>query len=125
MSGEIIGDFEKNVFGYRIQKEGLSYNLPYKAMVGRPVKTPEEGFKHFVTQKLKGTKVKASGDEVVDIIAEVKYDGERTQIHYENGEVNLFSRNFDSQNKKFWLLKERLELFFEKCRSQQFSLFKW
>ena len=94
-------------------------------MVGRPVKTPEEGFKHFVTQKLKGTKVKASGDEVVDIIAEVKYDGERTQIHYDNGEVNLFSRNFDSQNKKFWLLKERLELFFEKCRSQQFSLFKW
>lgn len=78
LSGEIIGDFEKNVFGYRIQKDGLSYNLPYKAMVGRPVKTPQEGYKHFVTQKLKGKKVKATGDEDVDIIAEVKYDGERT-----------------------------------------------
>ena len=48
-----------------------------------------------------------------DLIVEVKYDGERTQIHFENGKVNLFSRNFDSQNKRFWLLKQRLELFFE------------
>ena len=36
----------------------------------------------------------------------------------------MFSRNFDSQNKKFWLLRERLQLFFEKC-NQDFQLYKW
>ena len=47
-------------------------------MVGRPVKTGEEGFNHFVTQNLKGSGKKPSGSERIDIVAEVKYDGERT-----------------------------------------------
>lgn len=41
-------------------------NIPLKPMVGRPVASAQEAFDHF--QK----------DGKVDIIAEVKYDGERT-----------------------------------------------
>lgn len=74
-------------------------------MVGRPFKSAAEVLAHF------------SKRGPIDLIAEIKYDGERTQIHYENGEVNLFSRNFESQNKKFWLLKERLELHFERQKT--------
>lgn len=40
----------------------------------------------------------AKTPDTIDLIAEVKYDGERTQVHYQNGQVNLFSRNFESQN---------------------------
>jgi len=90
-------------------------------MVGRSVKTPEEAADHFLTLRNKKLQEEST---LIDIIAEVKYDGERTQIHYSGGEVNLFSRNFDSQNKKFWLLRERLHLFFEKCRND-FLLYKW
>jgi len=61
----------------------------------------------------------------VDIIAEIKYDGERTQIHYRDGVVNLFSRNHKVQNQKFWLLKERLELYFKRQRESAFSPSKW
>ena len=83
----MIVDFEQNVFGYRIQlddevneKKGsgdgqLIYKVPYKAMVGRSVKTPEEAVDHFLSLRNK-----KRGDEtnLVDIIAEIKYDGERT-----------------------------------------------
>jgi len=78
-------------------------NVPFKSMVGRAVKSPEEAIETFL--KDENRKNKESQKTTVDIIAEIKYDGERTQIHYQNGEVNLFSRNFESQNKKFWLLK--------------------
>ena len=108
----LIEDFEKTVFGYMLQDK-LIYNVPFKPMVGRPFKSAAEVLTHF------------SKRGPVDLVAEIKYDGERTQIHYENGEVNLFSRNFDSQNKKFWLLKERLELHFQKQKTQEFQLFKW
>ena len=106
----LVQDFEKNIFGYRISSDSgssLLMNVPLKPMVGRPVKNAKEAVS-TLQKKKKGEEEKKS-----DLIVEVKYDGERTQIHFENGKVNLFSRNFDSQNKRFWLLKQRLELFFE------------
>ena len=76
-------------------------------MIGRPVRSNTDAIEKF-------TKLADKEQKPLDLILEVKYDGERTQIHYNNGEVNLFSRNFESQNQKFWLLKERLELHFQK-----------
>ena len=78
------------------------------------MKSPAEVFKHF-----------AKDSDKVDVIAEVKYDGERTQIHYHNGEVNLYSRNFENQNEKFWYLKNLLEENFKQQQLFQSELFKW
>lgn len=33
-----------------------------------------------------------------NVICETKYDGERTQIHYDKGKITLFSRNAEQQN---------------------------
>ena len=81
---ELLDDFEQNIFGYRIQeKSDVSViGVPLKPMVGRPAKSVEEVLKEMKP----------------DLICEIKYDGERTQIHYNDGEINLFSRNFDNQN---------------------------
>ena len=111
----MVREFEKSVFGYRIEEVTTSgeVNMPLKPMVGRAVKNASE-----VVEKL------APKEQLPDLIAEIKYDGERTQIHYNKGEINLFSRNCESQNTKFWLLKQRLELHFEKCRMHDFQVFK-
>ena len=69
-------------------------------MLGRAARNVDEAFEMLAK----------SGP--VDIIAEIKYDGERTQVHYSKGKVNLFSRNFESQNDKFWMLREKLEMHF-------------
>ena len=115
----VLGEFEEEVFGYRIRGEvtSLSACVPLKPMVGRAAKSAED-----VVEKL--LKLDTNKD-TLDIFAEIKYDGERTQIHYENGVVSLFSRNFESQNHKFSLLKQRLELYFNKCSSFDFEVFKW
>ena len=60
-------------------------------MVGRPVKNAQEAISELCKKKKKNDE-----EKLIDIIVEIKYDGERTQIHYENGKVNLYSRNFDS-----------------------------
>lgn len=98
-----IEEFERDIFGYRIGGESkVILNIPFKAMIGRPSKTADEVIEHF--QKRDKEK------KPLDLIAEIKYDGERSQIHYDGKTVNLYSRNFTSQNQKFYLLKERLEL---------------
>jgi len=35
------------------------------------------------------------------VLYEIKYDGERAQIHYNEGEISSFSRSFESQNEKY------------------------
>jgi ATP-dependent DNA ligase len=88
--------FEREIFGYRLGKlteldsEAL-YGVPIKPMLGRPAKSAKD--------------VLASLHKSVALdrlVAEFKYDGERTQIHYSGGKVKLFSRNCDSQKDKFW-----------------------
>lgn len=78
-----------------------------KPMLGRPAKTFQEFYK--LTKKFRREK-----DDY--IIAEYKYDGERTQIHFDATSttgVSLFSRNFDKQNEKFWLLVDKLNDYFK------------
>lgn len=47
------------------------------------------------------------------VLCEIKYDGERAQIHYENGKIFSFSRNFEIKNEKFPNLLENLKKHFE------------
>ena len=73
-----LEDFERNIFGYRIQKLHLMpdspkavYNVPIKSMVGRAAKDAED------VLKVLGKEVDRSS-----LVADFKYDGERTQLHY-------------------------------------------
>ena len=43
------------------------------------------------------------------VICETKYDGERTQIHYNKGEITLFSRNAEQQNVNYPELTEEIK----------------
>ena len=75
-------------------------------MVGRAAKDAED------VLKVLGKKVDRSR-----LVADFKYDGERTQLHVQRQpsgpSLKMFSRAFDSQNSKFWhlegLLKQRLQ----------------
>lgn len=43
------------------------------------------------------------------ILCEIKYDGERAQIHYEKDKIFSFSRNFELQNEKYRNLLDKLK----------------
>ncbi|CDW85574.1 dna ligase [Stylonychia lemnae] len=51
-------------------------------------------------------------------LAEFKYDGERTQIHFDGEKVTLYSRNFEMQDKKFQLLKNQLQQYLLERKSK-------
>ena len=75
-------------------------------MTGRGAKSPSD----LLTTAL-GKNVDRSR-----LIADYKYDGERTQIHYfasvqRQKRMSMFSRNFDRQNSKFW----HFESLFTEC----------
>lgn len=72
-------------------------------MLGKPARDSEEVLKLL----------KKYIDGEGELVAEYKYDGERTQIHFDGEQVNMFSRNFDTQNRKFWLLQEKLQEYFK------------
>jgi ATP-dependent DNA ligase len=38
------------------------------------------------------------------LTADYKYDGERTQIHWDQTSLSMFSRSCDDQKAKFWSL---------------------
>lgn len=98
---DFINYFESEVFGYSIRSE-TKFGLPSRVMLGRAAKSADEVVQMFTTKGYK--------QAVVDF----KYDGERTQIHYDPNEVKdkkvrMFSRNFESQDAKFSRLKQQLE----------------
>lgn len=67
-------------------------------MIGRAAKNPQdvlESLNKKVNQK--------------NLIAEYKYDGERTQIHWDRAKLSMFSRNCDTQETKFWDLFNQIE----------------
>ena len=65
-------------------------------MKGRPIDDISEIFN--VLKKFDGK-----------VLCEIKYDGERAQIHYEDGRIFSFSRNFESQNQKYKNILEKLK----------------
>ena len=75
-------------------------------MAGRAAKSPEN-----VLETLGKSVDRAR------LVADYKYDGERTQVHLHHSktgfkkrsQIDLFSRNFDRQNSKFWHFKALLE----------------
>ena len=108
-SSQRLRDFERGVFGYRIQSlsaeaQAPIYDVPIKAMVGRSAKSCAN-----VIEEL-GNSIDKSR-----LVADFKYDGERTQIHsfrskftQRGHNISLFSRNFDRQDAKFWHFKSLL-----------------
>lgn len=79
-------------------------------MLGRAAKDPSEIIKNF-------SKEKGSSIENLSLQADFKYDGERTQMHYQKVQnlgqarttIKLFSRNFELQNSKFWHIEDLLQ----------------
>ena len=62
---KLLKECETNIFGYSFGYN-LKYNVPIKSMVGRAAKSVDEVYDNFVE------------DDKIDVIAEIKYDGERT-----------------------------------------------
>ena len=90
-----------------------SYNVPIKCMVGRAAKDPEDVLK-----------VLGKSVDRTKLVADFKYDGERTQLHVQRQPAGLslkmFSRAFDLQNSKFWHLEGLLRKRLESNRSHDF-----
>eukprot|EP00347_Sterkiella_histriomuscorum_P002971 403366097 len=130
INNEFVDEYENTIFGYKIYNNSsfgdqgldinseeiqdseikpkqtgklLPTNVPLKPMLGRPAKDFEEVLK--LTSKFRKNQ-----DDY--LLAEYKYDGERTQIHFDGEKVMMYSRNFDTQNQKFWRLNELLTTYF-------------
>lgn len=110
-----ITSVEKDVFGYTIRDkpQNLSVNIPLTSMLGRSAKNFTELSKYVI-----GKSDLSDSSISVKILAEYKYDGERTQIHFDGQKVNLFSRNFELQNLKYFELHKQLENYFLKVNKK-------
>ena len=91
-----LHQYEKDIFGYVLKNLSAtqttpSYHIPIKPMAGKAAKSPADVLLNF------NAKVDRSR-----LTAEFKYDGERTQLHWHEGELSMFSRNCDTQSLKFW-----------------------
>lgn len=64
----------------------LSVGIPCKPMLAKPTKDIAIIFKRF---------------ENMPFTCEFKYDGLRGQIHYKNGDVNIFSRNLENMTQQY------------------------
>ena len=69
-------------------------------MKGRPIDDISDIFKTF--KKYDG-----------NILCEIKYDGERGQIHYQKGKILSFSRNFEPQYEKYKNVLDQLKIHLE------------
>jgi len=85
---EELSFFERTIFGYRIkdlskQPEKAEYHIPIKLMVGKPAKDTSEVTKVMTSKFTQGQ---------TPLIAEYKYDGERSQVHFSDNKLSMFSR---------------------------------
>ena len=108
---EFIYELERDVFGYNIRDnpDPLHLNIPVSSMLGRSAKNFSDLTK-FVTLNKKLTDKR--------VLCEYKYDGERSQIHFDGSSVNLFSRGFEIQNFKYYELHKQLENYFKNVNAK-------
>jgi len=67
---KMLSKFEKDIFGYQIGTE-VQKNVPLKPMIGRAVRSDADAIEKF-------SKLAEKENKPLDLILEVKYDGERT-----------------------------------------------
>lgn len=91
-----LGSFSQLIFFSELFKKGT----PLPPMKSRSIGNIEEIFK--VMNKYDGK-----------VLCEIKYDGERAQIHYSKEQILSFSRNFEIQNEKFKNLLGKLKIHFD------------
>ena len=95
--------FEREIFGYRLRnltnlQSKAMYHVPIKPMTGKPAKDAADLLKSL-SKKVDRAK----------LVADYKYDGERTQIHWDQDKLSMFSRSCDDQKAKFWSLYNQIE----------------
>ncbi len=79
--------------GYLIKKSGMNFSRNIKMAPGKPIKV-------MLFQKAKN--IESSFEKLgKEISAEYKYDGFRLQIHRNNDEIKLFTRNLEEVSKQF------------------------
>ncbi len=78
-------------------------------MIGKPAKDPTD----LLSQLSKKIDRK-------QLIAEFKYDGERTQLHWDKKTLKMYSRSCDTQEAKFWTLFDKVKDF---CISKNLEQF--
>jgi DNA ligase 1 len=102
---QFLFEVEQEVFGHNIRDRPskICVGTPVNCMLGRSAKNFKELHKLIMNNK----KIKQK-----KVIVEVKYDGERTQIHYKDKKVDMFSRGFEVQNYKYLDLHEEIEKYF-------------
>ena len=106
--------FEREIFGYRLRNltdlpSKAMYHVPIKPMTGKPAKDAADLLKSL-SKKVDRAK----------LVADYKYDGERTQIHWDKNKLSMFSRSCDDQKAKFWSLFKQIE---ELCRKKNLESF--
>lgn len=94
-SESIVGMIESDVLGSQVKSREVKFGIPLlknraigipiPPMLGRPASNVAE-----VASMLSGK-----------VLCETKYDGERTQLHYDDHGLIMFSRNAERQNDKY------------------------
>ncbi|KAL4473159.1 hypothetical protein ABPG72_007389 [Tetrahymena utriculariae] len=101
---QLLRDVQDRVFGYNTTlNSNIQIGTPVPPMLAKPVSDFDELLKFL--KKYESKKVSL----------ELKYDGERCQVHYcQDKGIKLFSRNLEIQNDKYPQLVQQLEKYFNK-----------
>ncbi|EAS06519.2 DNA ligase I, ATP-dependent protein (macronuclear) [Tetrahymena thermophila SB210] len=103
----LLKNVQDKIFGYNTALHtDIQIGTPVPPMLAKPVSDFDELLKFL--KKYESKKVSL----------ELKYDGERCQVHYGKKKgIKLFSRNLEIQNEKYPQLVQQLEKYFQKNNS--------
>ncbi|KAL4429685.1 hypothetical protein ABPG74_017094 [Tetrahymena malaccensis] len=101
---QLLRDVQDRVFGYNTSlNSNIQIGTPVPPMLAKSVSDFDELLKFL--KKYESKKVSL----------ELKYDGERCQVHYSQEQgIKLFSRNLETQNEKYPQLVQQLEKYFKR-----------
>lgn len=95
-----IAHIQDNILGFNLgmrESATLQIGIPISPMLAKAIKDVEDIPKFY----------KKFQDR--SVMLEYKYDGERTQIHYDGGDsIKMFSRNLENQNHKYEALSHKI-----------------
>ncbi|CAD8117992.1 unnamed protein product [Paramecium sonneborni] len=100
----------KQILGFQSGQQDLVVGFPIQPQLAKSFQK-EKKDDEITMEKIKK---KFLNDDLQGCFFEYKYDGERLQVHFTNGEVKLFGRSLEEKTKQYKELSKQLKEYFIK-----------